>query len=75
MSHHQGKVDVELDRDLEDAPPTAFFACPIVVNGPSHYTVWQFTENGRIDGIEKAVDFCRFHPDKSMKDLLLPKKK
>ena len=46
-----------------------------VINGPSHYTIWQFTENGRIDGIEKPVDFCRFHPEKSMKDILLPKKK
>lgn len=35
-----------------------------VINGPSRYTVWQFTENGRIDGIETNVDFCRFHPKK-----------
>ncbi len=46
-----------------------------VINGPSHYTIWQFTEKGRIDGIEKPVDFCRFHPQKSMKDILLPKKR
>ncbi len=46
-----------------------------VINGSSHYTIWQFTEKGRIDGIEKPVDFCRFHPQKSMKDILLPKKR
>ena len=46
-----------------------------VVPGVSHYTVWQYSEKGRIDGIEKSVDLCRFHPDCSIKNLLMPPKK
>ena len=34
-----------------------------IVKGPSHYTVWQYSETGVIDGIPKPVDLCRFHPD------------
>ncbi len=46
-----------------------------VVKGPSHYTVWQYSENGSIQGIPKAVDLCRFHPEKGIEDILLPGKK
>lgn len=42
-----------------------------VVNGPSHYTVWQYTEEGELNGIKKKVDLCRFHKDKGLKDILL----
>ena len=34
-----------------------------IVKGPSHYTIWQYSESGRIKGIPKPVDLCRFHPD------------
>ena len=43
-----------------------------VVPGKSHYTVWQYSEKGRVDGIEKNVDLCRFHPECSLEDLKMP---
>ncbi len=33
-----------------------------VVTGPSHYTIWQFSESAKIPGIPKPVDMCRMHP-------------
>lgn len=33
-----------------------------VITGPSHYTIWQYSESARIPGIPKPVDICRFHP-------------
>ena len=33
-----------------------------VVTGPSHCTIWQYTENARIPGIPKPVDMCSMHP-------------
>ncbi len=46
-----------------------------VVPGKSHYTVWQYSEKGRIKGIEKNVDLCRFHPECSLDDLKMPVRK
>lgn len=40
-----------------------------VVTGPSHYTIWQYSENARIPGIPKPVDMCRFHPARTVKDI------
>ena len=52
VSHHQGKVEVELDRDLEDAPPD----CILCVSDSRKWSValhrLQFTEYVRIEGIE-----------------------
>lgn len=42
---------------------------PIVI-GPSHYTVWQYSETGRIKGIPGAVDLCGFHPDCDCEDMV-----
>lgn len=42
-----------------------------VVNGPSHYTIWQYTEKGKVHGIKTTVDLCKFHPEKDIKDILL----
>lgn len=44
---------------------------PPVVNGPSHYTIWQYSDKYIMDGISKPVDVCRFHPMRSIKDILL----
>ena len=33
-----------------------------VVSGPSHYMIWQYTEDARIPGIPKPVDMCKMHP-------------
>lgn len=35
---------------------------PIVI-GPSHYSIWQFSETGIIPGIPTYVDLCKTHPD------------
>lgn len=43
---------------------------PIVI-GPSHYTIWQFSETGSIKGFAGGVDLCRFHPNKSIDDIVL----
>lgn len=32
-----------------------------VINWDGHYTVWQFSENGIIPGIDAYVDLCHFH--------------
>ena len=42
-----------------------------IVTGPSHYAIWQYTENGSIPGIPKPVDICRMHPDFSINDIEL----
>lgn len=42
-----------------------------VVTGPSHYTIWQYTDKGRIHGIPKQVDLCRFHEILSVNDIML----
>ena len=44
------------------------------IKGKGTYTIWQYTETGRIKGINKNVDKCRFNPKYSIKDILLPKK-
>lgn len=41
-----------------------------VVKGPSHYTIWQYSEDGSIPGIPKPVDLCRFHPDCGLEDIV-----
>lgn len=42
-----------------------------VIKGPSHYDIWQFSENGRIPGISKPVDLDRIHPDFKVEKLSL----
>ena len=42
-----------------------------VVKGPSHYSIWQYTDKGRIKGIPNKVDLCRFHNDCSIRDIQL----
>ena len=44
---------------------------PPSFKGKGHYTVWQYSEDGRIPGISKGVDLDRFHPDCSIEDILL----
>lgn len=42
-----------------------------VISWEGDYTVWQFSENGIIAGINSYVDECRFHPQRDLNDLLL----
>ena len=46
-----------------------------IIPGSEHYLVWQYSEHGKIKGIPKDVDLCRFHPQYSIKDILLYQKK
>lgn len=41
------------------------------IRGEGTYTIWQYTETGRIKGISKNVDKCRFHPNYSIKDIMI----
>lgn len=41
------------------------------ITGPSHYTIWQYSEKARIPGIPKTVDMCRMHPVYSQKHIEL----
>ncbi len=46
-----------------------------VVKGRSHYTIWQYSEQGKLNGIPKPTDLCRFHPGCSLKDIIASRKK
>lgn len=35
---------------------------PPTIVGKGTYSIWQYTESGKIDGISTDVDICRFHP-------------
>ncbi|MEG1728207.1 MAG: glycoside hydrolase family 25 protein [Bacteroidaceae bacterium] len=37
----------------------------------ANYTLWQYTENGQIEGIPKRVDLVRFRKGRSIKNILL----
>ncbi len=34
-----------------------------IIKGKGRYSIWQYSENGKIDGIKKPVDLDRIHPD------------
>lgn len=40
-------------------------------NGKGSYTIWQYSEHGKINGIPKAVDLCRFRKGYGVKDIKL----
>lgn len=42
-----------------------------VIRGKGHYTIWQYSERSMVNGIPKQVDNCRFHQNKSIKDITL----
>lgn len=41
----------------------------------TRFTLWQYTEKGRCNGISGFVDFNRFHRNHSLSDIKMPKKK
>lgn len=41
------------------------------IKGEGSYTIWQYSENGKINGIPKAVDLCRFRKGYGVKDIKL----
>ena len=42
--------------------------------GKGTYTIWQYTEKAKVNGVPKLVDMCRFNKKYGLKDILLPKK-
>ncbi len=52
-----------LGRYNSDNPPT--------FKGKGHYTIWQYSETGKLPGIPKQVDLDKFHPECSIDDLML----
>lgn len=41
------------------------------LNDGAHYTLWQYTDQGTVKGIDHAVDMCRFAKDKRIADISL----
>ena len=41
------------------------------INGHGNYDIWQYSEKGRIRGIKKSVDLCRFSKHFNIDGLLL----
>ena len=46
-----------------------------VIHGAGHYTIWQYSETGKIKGIPEKVDLSCFHKDYAVKNISMPKKK
>lgn len=44
-----------------------------VIDGAGHYSIWQYTERGKVAGINHPVDKSRFHKEYSVRDILMPK--
>ena len=44
---------------------------PPSFKGKGHYTIWQYSETGKLPGIPKDVDLDCFHPDCSLEDIRL----
>lgn len=42
-----------------------------IINGQSHYTIWQYSDSSNITGISKQVDVCKFHKNSSIDDIKL----
>lgn len=40
-----------------------------IIKGEGHYSIWQYSEKGKIAGIEKHVDLDRIHPDFDLAEL------
>lgn len=45
---------------------------PVII-GKGHYSIWQYTESGKVAGINHPVDKSRFHREYSVRNILLPK--
>lgn len=46
-----------------------------VVTGESRYSIWQYSETGKVSGITKGVDLCAFRPGVTIKDISMPEKR
>lgn len=46
-----------------------------IMRGVHQYTIWQYSERGKVEGIEKHVDKARFHPDCDISMIKIDKKR
>lgn len=44
------------------------------IKGEGTYTIWQYTENGKVNGITEDVDICKFNSKYGIKDIKVKKK-
>ena len=44
------------------------------IKGEGTYTIWQYTENGKINGITEDVDICKFNTKYGIKDIKVKRK-
>lgn len=42
-----------------------------IIKGKGRYTIWQYSEKGHIDGIDKPVDLCKFGNKHNISEILL----
>lgn len=47
---------------------------PPEIKGEGTYTIWQYTENGKVNGITEDVDICKFNSKYGIKDIKVKKK-
>lgn len=47
---------------------------PPVIKGKGHYSIWQYSDKAKINGIRTAVDVCRFHPEFNIGEIRLDRK-
>ena len=50
---------------------TAFADYPLFIARYAKWTLWQFSEKGRISGIDHPVDLCRFNKGCTVRDILI----
>ena len=68
VSHHQGHIDWK-----KVAAADIDFVYVKATEGAT-YTIWQYTESGRVNGIPKPVDKCRFNSKYMVRDIMRDKK-
>lgn len=44
------------------------------IKGDGTYTIWQYTENGKVNGITEDVDICKFNSKYGIKDIKVKRK-
>ena len=62
LASHFKKYPLFIARYSESAPE---------LNDGANYTLWQYTDQGTVKGIDHAVDMCRFAKDKRIADISL----
>lgn len=43
------------------------------IKGEGTYTIWQYTENGKVNGITEDVDICKFNSKYGINDIMIKK--